>query len=279
MKIFKHLKSFQKFRETLDVHTIGFVPTMGALHKGHLALIKKSKQKCTFSIVSIFVNPTQFGPTEDFKKYPRLLNEDIEELKKLNVDALFLPNKDTMFPKTFSFNIQEKEITKCYEGKSRPYFFDGVTTIVAKLFNIIQPTHAFFGCKDIQQLIIIKKLVEDLNYNIKILSGKTIRNKLGVALSSRNQYLSNTQLMEASKIYQSLKDVKKIIDTGNINIQYLKKYLTKRLKKIKFSKLEYVSIARESNLNEMQDVIQKPAIISVSIWIENTRLIDNIIIK
>lgn len=279
MKIFKTLKSFQNFRKTLDLHTIGFVPTMGALHKGHLSLIKKSKAKCTFSIVSIFVNPAQFSPSEDFKKYPRLLNMDIKELKKINIDALFLPNKDIMFPKTFSFNIRGNEITKCYEGKARPYFFDGVTTIITKLFNIIQPTHAFFGCKDIQQLIIIEKLVEDLNYNIKILSGKTIRNKLGVALSSRNQYLSDAQLIEASKIYQSLKDVKKIIDSGSVDIQYLKNYLTKRLKKIKSSKVEYVSIAKQSNLKEIPDVIQKPAILSVAVWIKNTRLIDNIIIK
>ena len=160
----------------------------------------------------------------DFNNYPNTLETDIKILSKTNCKMIFAPSKKEIYP----LSIKTEKVVFKYRDilcdLSRSGHFDGVTTIVAKLFNIIQPTHAFFGCKDIQQLIIIKKLVEDLNYNIKILSGKTIRNKLGVALSSRNQYLSNTQLMEASKIYQSLKDVKKIIDTGNINIQYLKKY-------------------------------------------------------
>ena len=205
MKIYKTIEEFQNWRKSQTDKTIGFVPTMGALHKGHLSLIQKTKKQCDITVVSIFVNQLQFGPNEDFDQYPRTLENDLNCLNNEKTDVLFLPSSTEMNSENFNSQVYESKISKKLEGKSRPNFFNGVMTIVSKLFNIVQPTHAFFGEKDIQQLYIIKKMVEDLNYNIIIYACSTIRNKLGLALSSRNQYLSSSEKKQATVLYDALK--------------------------------------------------------------------------
>ena len=180
---------------------IAFVPTMGALHLGHFSLIKTSIKSSTITIVSIFVNKLQFGPNEDFNNYPRTLEKDLNALKNMKVDAVFLPSHEELYDKSYSFNVSENNLSTNLEGAARPNFFNGVCTVVLKLFNIIRPTQSFFGQKDIQQLMIVKKMALDLNLNVKIVGCKTIRNSHGLAMSSRNQYLTNEEKLLAANIY------------------------------------------------------------------------------
>ena len=189
MKIIKTAKQFLDWKSKIS-SSLGFVPTMGALHSGHLSLIKKSKTTCEITVVSIFVNPTQFSAEEDLETYPKPLNDDVKYLKKMGVDVLFLPNEQEMYDNVTEVAVPASALNKKLEGQTRPHFFTGVTQIVAKLFNVIQPTHTFFGEKDAQQLIIIKEMISTMNYNINLISCPTIRDKNGLALSSRNQYLS-----------------------------------------------------------------------------------------
>ena len=185
MKICKSISEFDDWaKEIPQGLTIGFVPTMGGLHEGHLSLIKKSKKCCNINIVSIFINELQFSPEEDFENYPRTLAADLKLLNQEKIDAVFMPNAKEIYPENFTFQVYESKISKNLEGISRPNFFTGVTTIVSKLLNIVEPTDAFFGMKDIQQLSIIKKMVQELNYKIKIHSCPTIREKNGLAMSS-----------------------------------------------------------------------------------------------
>ena len=257
------------------------MPTMGALHEGHLSLVKHSKNTCKITIVSIFVNELQFAPEEDFEQYPRTLEQDLAKLKHLKVDALFLPLSTEIYKNDFSFLISEKKLSQKLEGLSRPGFFSGVTTIVCKLFNIIQPSFAFFGKKDIQQLIIIKKMVSDLNFNITIVGCETIRESSGLAMSSRNQYLSNEDKKSASLLYKTLVLGKDLLnnfeEVGSVKLQM--KTTLENNKKIK---IDYISIANLDTLREFKkNVILKneKAVISAAIFINGVRLIDNIIIE
>ena len=190
MIVYKTIQEFLSWRATKKSGSIGFVPTMGALHPGHLSLIKNSKQLCQKTVVSIFINKLQFAPEEDFDNYPRTIDDDLKNLALLEVDVVLMPSSKEMYLRNFSFSVYESIISQKLEGLSRPGFFIGVTTVVSKLFNIVQPSHSFFGMKDIQQLVIIKNLVKDLNYNIQIIGCETVREKNGLAMSSRNQYLS-----------------------------------------------------------------------------------------
>ena len=281
MKIFKTISELQNWGIPNQNNNIGYVPTMGALHEGHLSLVKHSKNTCKITIVSIFVNELQFAPEEDFEQYPRTLEKDLAKLKHLKVDALFLPLSTEIYKNDFSFLISEKKLSQKLEGLSRPGFFSGVTTIVCKLFNIIQPSFAFFGKKDIQQLIIIKKMVSDLNFNITIVGCETIRESSGLAMSSRNQYLSNEDKKSASLLYKTLVLGKDLLnnfeEVGSVKLQM--KTTLENNKKIK---IDYISIANLDTLKEFKkNVILKneKAVISAAIFINGVRLIDNIIIE
>jgi pantoate--beta-alanine ligase len=247
--------------------TIGFVPTMGALHKGHLSLINKAKKESDYLVVSIFINPLQFSPSEDFKKYPRNIEKDKQLLKKHQVNLLFYPQADKIYTPDFSTFVQEKKISKQLCGKSRPGHFQGVTTIVTKLFNIVQPDLSYFGQKDYQQALIIKKIAKDLNFTTKIKIAPIIREKDKLALSSRNAYLSRKERKESRAIYQALTQAKKII-------KEMKKIIAKK----STAKIDYIEIRKAENLETIKTIKGK-AFIGVAVYFGKTRLIDNIIIS
>ena len=254
--------------------SLGFIPTMGALHKGHLTLIQKSKELCKQTIVSIYINPTQFSGNEDLLSYPKTVSKDLEKLEGLNVDAVFLPNDKDMYPeKNIEFNYKNNLFSKL-EGISRPHFFFGVTKIVSSLFKIIHPTHAFFGEKDAQQSRIIKKMIIDLNYNIKFVSCPTLRDANGLALSSRNNYLNTQNKKSASLLYQSLQIVKNAIINGENDVDKLKNMFLESIKKNSDFKVDYISMACNGSLDELT-VIVDSALISAAVFFKNVRLIDN----
>ena len=278
MKIFKTKKELRVWRQQCGDQSIGFVPTMGALHQGHLSLIKLAKKNCDKCVVSIFVNQLQFGPQEDFKQYPRTINADIKLLKNEEVDVLFLPSQKEIYPNNMTFEMTETNISKKLEGSTRPHFFSGVITIVLKLFNLVQPTYAYFGEKDIQQLYIIKKMVEELNLSIKIEGCSTVREKSGLAMSSRNQYLSTEEQKEAALLYATLKRGAQLI-IEKMSVQKIKDQIYTTLNNNKNISIDYISIADLKNFEESDDNKMRPIVISGAVWYKNVRLIDNIMIE
>ena len=274
MKIISTASEFLDWRNSQQ-STLGFIPTLGALHNGHFSLIKTAKKTCELTVVSIFLNPTQFAPNEDLDSYPNTLEADIESLTALGVDVLFLPTKEEMYNTVESVNVPASKLFNKLEGISRPHFFYGVTTIVAKLFNVINPTHAFFGQKDAQQLRIVQEMINSMNYSIKCIPCKTIRENNGLALSSRNQYLTPKQQNDASIIYKGLMQTKALLDSGQKDPEQLKKNFREFIKTISKLKLDYISIACSNTLNEVQKITNKELLISVAVFFHNVRLIDN----
>ena len=213
MKIISSIKEFRTWRKGM-IGSVGVVPTMGALHEGHLSLVEQSNKICQNTVVSIYLNPTQFAPDEDLDTYPKTVDSDTKQLSNYNTSCIFLPKDSEMYPKGFSTEVQVTGLSRVLEGKSRPNFFGGVTAIVSKLFNIVEPTHAFFGEKDAQQVRIIQQMVLDLNYPIKIISCPIIREKSGLAMSSPNQHLTADAHKTASVIFQALQSGKNLIFSG-----------------------------------------------------------------
>ena len=280
MKICKTISEFKNWRNSNIHENIGYIPTMGALHKGHLSLVTSSKLHCDKTVVSIFVNELQFSPDEDFEKYPRTLEQDLKKLENHKVDAVFIPTTSEIYKSDFSILINELDLSQKLEGVSRPGFFSGVTTVVSKLFNIIEPSYAFFGEKDIQQLIIIKKLVLDLNFNIQVVGCETIREASGLAMSSRNQYLSDQDKKDASILYETLQLGQNLLKK-NETVGETKLQLKSKLQNNKKIKLDYLSIANGTTLEELHDNVKlknEQVIISAAIFFNDVRLIDNIII-
>ena len=278
MKIFKNNIDLFQWKKKNKNKNIGFIPTMGALHKGHLSLVKAAKKECDEVVVSIFINKLQFGPDEDFKKYPRTLETDIALLKKEKINVLYSPNSEQIYSEQSSFQINEVNISKYLEGASRPNFFSGLLIVVLKLFNLVQPTHVYFGQKDIQQLCLIKKMISELNFPILMRACKTIREKNGLAMSSRNQYLSILEKEDASIIYKTLQKSAQLINKGE-KINNIKNYIKRKLTNDKI-KVDYISIADMNTFQEL-NIFNKHinVVISVAIWYGPVRLIDNIIIK
>jgi pantoate--beta-alanine ligase len=271
MKIITDKQELQNITKN-TTKTVGFVPTMGALHEGHISLIKKAREENELIIVSIFVNPTQFLAGEDFAKYPKRDEADKKICKLAGVDILFMPNITMMYGKD-EVTIKAPDIRGfVLDGFKRPGHFDGVLQIVLKLFNLARPTNAYFGRKDAQQVILIKQMVNNLFLPINIVDCPLIRGDNGLALSSRNAYLSQEEKEEALKISQSLQDATKLIVTGNLNITEIKKMMMKTLDGIDVEYIEIVS--RE--LLQMQQIELKNTIILVAVKIGSTRLIDNI---
>lgn len=257
--------------------TIGLVPTMGALHDGHLKMIKQSIEENDITAVSIFVNPLQFGPNEDFDDYPRPFESDLEKLKQIGVDYVFHPTVEEMYPGELEMTITVGRLAQVLEGKERPGHFDGVVTVVNKLFNIIQPTRAYFGRKDAQQLAIIEKMVEDFNHSVQIVPIDIVREADGLAKSSRNIYLTDEERKEAVHLSKSLALAKKKYDEGERNSDVLIQAITQYLESNVSGDIVEVAIYSYPELEE-QHTIEGQIFISLAVKFSQARLIDNIII-
>lgn len=256
--------------------TVGLVPTMGALHKGHISLIKRARQENDIVVVTIFVNPLQFGKNEDFKRYPRNFKEDKKVCRQNGVDIVFYPSISEMYKERHLTFVEVHGISDILCGKYRPGHFRGVATVVLKLFNIVQPDRAYFGQKDFQQLKIIEKMVKDLNIPVKIIACRTVRERSGLALSSRNQYLSEKQQRSAAGLYRVLSMAKNDAKNGKIRSpSILKSKIIKGLKKIDELKVEYVEVVDEKTLRPVGDLKGKFRIMA-AVWFGKTRLIDNV---
>jgi pantoate--beta-alanine ligase len=256
---------------------VGFVPTMGYLHAGHMSLVRKARAENKSVVVSIYVNPTQFGPKEDLSKYPRDLPRDLAMLEKEGTDVVFFPLDKEMYPAGYDTWVTVENLTKPLEGDSRPTHFRGVTTIVAKLFNIVRPTNAYFGQKDAQQALVIKKMAADLNMNLKVVVFPTVREPDGLAMSSRNVYLNTEQRKAAPVLCKSLLLAKELFSGGERNTAVILKQMTDLIQKEPLANIDYISISDTATLAELK-VINQSALVSMAVRFGNTRLIDNIIL-
>lgn len=277
MKIIKNPLQIQKISISLmkKNKSIGLVPTMGALHCGHISLIKKSVSQNDITVVSIYVNPIQFGPNEDYKRYPRPIKDDIEICKKNGVDYLFLPTNETLYDNDFSTYVTVDKLSNMMCGVTRPVHFRGVATIVSKLFNMVLPDRAYFGLKDYQQYTVIKQMVKDLNFKTKVIGCPIVREKNGLAMSSRNTYLSQKAKENASNIHKILVNAKKSFNSGK-NILSIIKEAGILLSKIENSEIDYIE-ARDSNTLQPAQQTSKKVVIAVAVKVQNIRLIDNIL--
>jgi len=256
---------------------VGFVPTMGALHAGHVSLIKKAKQQCEFVVVSIFVNPTQFGPNEDLNKYPKPFDADIAMCKKNGVDAVFAPAPSEMYQEQNITWVSVDKLSELLCGKSRPTHFRGVATVCTKLFNIIQPDVAYFGQKDAQQVIIIQRMIADLNMPMRIVVCPIVREEDGLAMSSRNKYLDAKQRKEALLLYASLQEAQLLIDGGKRESAFIKEQMQKILNISKQMEIDYISIVNADTLEEIEEIKGK-VLIALAVKMPSARLIDNILL-
>ncbi len=277
MKIVEKIEEMWQLRQRL-ARSVGFVPTMGYLHEGHLALVKKARAENSSVVASIFVNPTQFGPQEDYEKYPRDHELDLSMLEKEKTDIVFMPSVTEMYPARFNSWVEVGKVTERLEGATRPTHFRGVTTVVAKLFNIVEPTRAYFGQKDAQQLLVIKKMVADLNMNLEIITVPTVREPDGLAMSSRNIYLNPQQRRAALVLYQALSLAQQLWSKGEKDAERIRQEMVTLIKKQPLAAIDYVSIADTETLDEL-DTVKPPALVSLAVRIGKTRLIDNVVLE
>ncbi len=257
--------------------SIGFVPTMGYLHDGHISLIRQAKKENDVCVVSVFVNPLQFGPKEDFKKYPRDLERDSIKAQSAGCDVIFVPEERQMYPDSYCTYVNVDKLTGTLCGASRPGHFKGVATVVCKLFNIIQPDVAYFGQKDYQQALVIKAMAKDLNMPLKISIMPTVREADGLAMSSRNSYLNLSERAEAAVLYQSLQQARKNIFSGEKSSKAIIGDIRKAILKKKSAKIDYIAVADADTL-ESRDSVHGKALIALAAWFGKTRLIDNILL-
>ncbi len=277
MKIAKTIEEMRRLRYQL-AEPVGFVPTMGYLHEGHLSLVRRAKIDNSSVIVSIFVNPTQFGPQEDLNSYPRDPERDLALLEKEKTDVVFMPSAAEMYPPGFDSWVEVGEITGRLEGARRPGHFRGVTTVVAKLLNIVQPTRAYFGQKDAQQAIVIARMAADLNMNLEIVTLATMREPDGLAMSSRNTHLDPEERKAAVVLSQALELAHKLYTEGEIDANIIRQKMTELIQQQPRADIDYISIADIETLNELATV-SPPALISLAVKIGKTRLIDNIMLQ
>ena len=258
--------------------SLGFVPTMGALHDGHLSLVKRTKMENDISIVSIFLNPLQFAPSEDLDKYPGDIEEDIKKLRDEDIDILFLPDNNLMYSQSFSTRIEVGPLSEKLCGKFRPGHFGGVATVVAKLFNIVSPTHAYFGQKDFQQTVIIRRMAKDLNFDTDIIVCPTLREHDGLAMSSRNVYLDKDQRSTACVLYQCLNKASESVKSGMTSGEKIRGMMRQTLlSEPLISQIDYASAYDPETLEEVDD-IKGDVLLAVAVRIGSTRLIDNILL-
>jgi pantoate--beta-alanine ligase len=257
---------------------IAFVPTMGYLHEGHLSLMQEGRKRGDCLVTSIFVNPTQFGPAEDYDRYPRDLKQDLKLIQKVGVDICFTPSVAEMYPDGFQTFVEVERVTQSLCGISRPHHFRGVTSVVAKLFNIVKPHLAFFGQKDYQQLITIKRMVKDLNMDIEVVGMPTIREPDGLAMSSRNAFLNPKKRKEAARLYRSLVKGKELFAQGERSAATILQEVKRIIEEEKSADIDYVKICDAHTLEDIEE-IKGEAIIALAVKMGKTRLIDNIILK
>lgn len=277
MQVVKTIAEVRKIRRSLT-GSVGFVPTMGYLHEGHLALVKHARAENAIVVVSIFVNPTQFGPSEDLGTYPRDLDRDLKLLEKEKTDIVFVPSEEEMYLSEFSTWVDVEKVTERLEGASRPGHFRGVATVVAKLFNIVQPTKAYFGQKDAQQAIVIKRMVADLNMMVEIVVVPTVRESDGLAMSSRNTYLSPKERQAATVLFRALSLARQLWQGGEKDADRIRYEMKSLIEKEPLAKVGYVSIADADTLEEL-DMIDRPALASLAVRVGRTRLIDNMTLE
>jgi pantoate--beta-alanine ligase len=276
MKVIETIAQMKAERRKL-VGSVGLVPTMGYLHDGHISLVHKARSENLSVIVSIFVNPTQFGPSEDFAAYPRDTKHDLSMLEKEGANIVFMPSVEEIYPERFNTWVNVEKITEGLEGEVRPGHFKGVATVVCKLFNIVEPDKAYFGQKDAQQLIVIRKMVTDLNMNLEVVAVPTMREPDGLAMSSRNIYLSKEERQAALVLWKALCLARGNWENGERDAARLRRDMITLIEKEPFAKIDYVSIANLETLEEL-DTIEKSALVSLAVRIGKTRLIDNTIL-
>jgi pantoate--beta-alanine ligase len=276
MKVVETAADLRKLRLKLP-EPLGFVPTMGYLHEGHLVLVRQAKAENASVAVSIFVNPTQFGPKEDFKHYPRDPQRDLALLEKESVDLVFMPPVEEIYPPGFNSWVEVGRLAERLEGASRPGHFRGVATVVARLFNLVQPDRAYFGQKDAQQLIVIRKMVADLDMSLEVIAVPTVREPDGLAMSSRNTYLNPEERKQATVLYQALILAQKLYAEGEKDAAAIRRQMTELIQKQPLADIDYISLADAETLDEL-DVVKPPALVSMAVKIGKTRLIDNVVV-
>jgi pantoate--beta-alanine ligase len=276
MMIVSSLDELRAARLLLDGR-LGLVPTMGYLHEGHLSLARRAREECDRVAASIFVNPTQFGPTEDLSKYPRDLDRDLSLLEAAGVDLVWTPDNETMYPPDFSTWVEVEGLTRPLEGAARPGHFRGVTTVVAKLFNAVQPQAAYFGQKDAQQAAVVRKMTRDLNFPVEIVVCPTVREADGLAMSSRNSYLSPEERKSAVVLFRALTAAREAFERGERDAESLRKVMSETLASEPRARTQYVSCADYDTLEELATVTGK-ALLSMAVFIGKTRLIDNFVV-
>lgn len=277
IKINKLRKELSQLRK--ENKTIGLVPTMGYLHEGHLSLIDQARKDNDIVVVSIFVNPTQFGPHEDLETYPRDLERDAKLAENHGADIIFNPSVDEMYDQAYSTYVEvEGYITNRLCGASREGHFKGVTSVVTKLFNIVNPDRAYFGQKDYQQLTVIRKMVRDLNFDIAIVACPIVREEDGLAMSSRNTYLTAEQRKDATKLYKALKMAKDLINNGENDPENVKKKILDKLNEIPYAVIDYVEIVDAKTLKDIE-MIEDDVVIALAVEVGKPRLIDNILVE
>jgi pantoate--beta-alanine ligase len=257
---------------------VGLVPTMGYLHEGHLSLVRRAREDCDHAVVSIFVNPTQFGPREDLSKYPRNLDRDLSLLEPLGVDLVWIPTAEIMYPHGFQTWVEVETITQPLEGSMRPGHFRGVTTVVAKLFNAVQPHNAYFGQKDAQQAAVIRQMTRDLNFPIDVVVCPIVREPDGLAMSSRNVYLDPEQRKAATVLWRALQAAKEVYDNGERDAETIRGKIKEVLASEPLAQVQYISCADYDTLEELETVTGK-TLLSMAVFIGKTRLIDNLILE
>jgi pantoate--beta-alanine ligase len=268
----------RKIRREQD-RTIGLVPTMGALHEGHLSLVREARRMCDVVVVSVFVNPAQFGPGEDFERYPRNLTKDTALLTDYNVDYIFVPPVEEIYPKGFSTYVNVEGLSEQLEGASRPGHFRGVATVVTILLNVVRPDFAYFGQKDAQQALVIKRLVRDLSFDTEIIVLPTVREDSGLAISSRNLYLTSDEQQVAPIIHRALTRAKESYKEGERNASRLNEIIRTTLESEPRVRVDYVSVADAETLEKLDRLDERPILISVAAFLGKTRLIDNLVLN
>lgn len=261
----------------LEGVSLGLVPTMGFLHKGHLSLVERALKKADYVMVSIFVNPTQFGPGEDYNRYPQDFERDAQKLESLGAHVIFAPDSTAMYPTGYSTYVAVEGVTEGLCGRSRPAHFRGVTTVVSKLFNIVMPDVAVFGQKDAQQLAVIRRMARDLNMSVEIDAGPIIRETDGLAMGSRNMYLTPEERKQAAVLYRSLCAAEELVKSGFTNSRDIIRKVREIIEEVPLAKTEYVEIVDIDDITPVDD-ISREALLAVAVWFGTTRLIDNVIL-
>lgn len=280
MQICRTVKEIRAFVQQVRSRggSVGLVPTMGYFHQGHLALMRRARESCDAVVVSIFVNPLQFGPQEDFARYPRDFARDAAMAEEAGVAAVFAPSAEEMYPSGFATHVEVGGLTDCLCGLSRPGHFRGVATVVAKLFNIVRPDRAFFGQKDAQQLLVVRRLAADLNMDLEIVAVPTVREADGLAMSSRNVYLEPEQRRAAVVLYQSLREAEEMVRGGERDAGRVRRKIEEMIAAVPEARIDYVEIRSLPALEPVQE-LDAPALLALAVRFGTTRLIDNTVLN